>query len=118
MVELAWVCSGDKGELANIGVAARKPEYLPYLTKALSGGSLLAWYSHVIPASSTPRIDFYTLPEMNSLNIVMHDVLVGGAVSSHRFDPMGKSFGQQLIDFPVAVSPEIARQFRESFHAR
>ena len=31
LVRLAWARSGDKGDTANIGVIARRPEYLPYI---------------------------------------------------------------------------------------
>jgi hypothetical protein len=36
LVKLAVARSGDKGNHSNIGVMARKPEYLPYIRAALS----------------------------------------------------------------------------------
>ena len=31
LVQLAWARSGDKGNISNIGVIARRPEWLPLL---------------------------------------------------------------------------------------
>ncbi len=42
LIKLAVARSGDKGDHANIGVAARKPEYLPYIRSALSCASVAA----------------------------------------------------------------------------
>ena len=45
LVRLAWARSGDKGDHSNIGVIARRPDYLPYIEAALSaaqaGGPVL-----------------------------------------------------------------------------
>ena len=39
LIALAWGRSGDKGDKANIGIIARKQEYLPYICAALTEAS-------------------------------------------------------------------------------
>ena len=36
--QLAWARSGDKGDKANIGVMARRPDYLPFIAEVLNHG--------------------------------------------------------------------------------
>jgi len=101
---LAWTRSGDKGNLSNIGVIARKAEYLPYLKAALTPRAVGQWFNHLYDGdASRARVDVYELAGLNALNFLLHDALAGGAVASRRFDTMGKGLGQQIIDFPVPV---------------
>jgi hypothetical protein len=109
---LAWTRSGDKGDIANIGVVARRAEYLPYINAALSDEAVAVWYAHVFADPAQPRIERHIVPGINALNLLLHDALDGGAVASRRFDLMGKGFGQQLLDFPVPIPSSIADALR------
>jgi hypothetical protein len=103
LVRLAWARSGDKGDISNIGVIARKPEYLPYLSAALTEDAVAKWYAHVFASPDSARVKRYDLPRLNAINLMLYGALDGGVVSSRRFDTMGKGMGQQIIDFPVPV---------------
>ena len=46
LVDLAWTRSGDKGDSANVGVIARRAEYLPYIWAALDEGALRGAFGH------------------------------------------------------------------------
>jgi hypothetical protein len=37
------------------------------------------------------------------MNFVLHGALAGGGPASPRFDPLGKGYGQMLLDMPVLV---------------
>jgi len=108
LAALAWTRSGDKGDIANIGVVAREPEYLPYLDAALTDEAMGVWYKHVFADPERPQVERHLLPGLNAVNLLLHDALDGGAVVSRRFDIMGKSLGQQLLDFPVPVPSSLA----------
>ncbi|MBU9371537.1 DUF1446 domain-containing protein [Burkholderia multivorans] len=108
LVRLAWTRSGDKGNLSNIGVIARRPEYLPYINAALTTDAIRDWFAHLYASPEKARVECYELPGLHALNFVLHDALAGGAVSSRNFDTMGKSLGQQLIEFPVAIPHAMA----------
>lgn len=99
LIRLAVARSGDKGDKSNIGVLARRPEYLPYIGAALTAAAVRDWFAH----TGTPRVDRYELPGVNALNFVLHDALGGGGAVSLRLDVQGKTYAQQLLHFPVTV---------------
>lgn len=107
LVKLAWARSGDKGDHANIGVMARKPEYLPYLRAALTDAAVADYMKHVLDPERG-SVSHWELPGFNAFNFLLRHALGGGGIASLRIDPQGKAFAQQLLDFPVPVSAEIA----------
>ncbi len=99
LIRLAVARSGDKGDKSNIGVLARRPEYLPYISAALTPEVVRDWFAH----TGTPRVDRYQLPGLNGLNFMLHDALGGGGAVSLRLDVQGKTYAQQLLHLPVTV---------------
>lgn len=99
LIKLAWGRSGDKGDKANIGIIARKPEYLPWIWKTLDTNSVQNTFAHFSP-SSTQR--FY-MKGVAGINYLLHDVLGGGGMASLRNDPQGKAYAQILLAHPIAV---------------
>ena len=106
LVKLAWARSGDKGDHANIGVMARKPEYLPYLRAALTDAAVAEYMKHVLDPKRG-SVSHWELPGFNAFNFLLRHALGGGGIASLRIDPQGKAFAQQLLDFPVPVSADI-----------
>jgi hypothetical protein len=104
LIALAWARSGDKGDLFNVGVIARKAEYLPYIRAALTPDAVREWYAQF----DAKRVLRYDLPGFNALNFVVDESLAGGINNSPRLDAAAKGMGQQLLEFPVPVSPAIA----------
>ncbi|MBL6750204.1 MAG: DUF1446 domain-containing protein [Nevskia sp.] len=104
LVRLAVARSGDKGDHANIGVAARRPEYLPYIKAALSSRAVRDYFAHVLAGGAQGRVERWELPGSNSLNFMLYNALGGGGACSLRTDPQGKAFAQMLLDFPVPVA--------------
>ena len=107
LLSLAWVRNGDKGDVSNVAVIARKPDYLPYIAAALSEEAVRDWYAHVL--SEGGRVERYYVPGISAFNFLLHGALDGGCTSSLRFDPLGKSVAQEILDFPVPVSGALAR---------
>lgn len=101
LVRLAVARSGDKGDHANIGVAARRPEFLPYIRAALSEAAVATWFAQVL--APPRRVERWDLPGSNSLNFLLHHALGGGGAASLRTDPQGKAFAQMLLEHPVPV---------------
>ncbi|MDB5396053.1 MAG: hypothetical protein JWM91_3559 [Rhodospirillales bacterium] len=110
LIALAWARSGDKGDLFNVGVIARRPDWLPYIRAALTPVAVAEWYSHFGPS----HVDRYDLPGLHALNFVVHESLAGGINSSPRLDAAAKGMAQQLLEFPVPVSPGIAASLTPS----
>jgi hypothetical protein len=108
LVKLAVARSGDKGNHSNIGVMARKPEYLAWIAAALSEGAVAEWMQHVIDGQ-TGKVSRWYLPGSHSINFLLENALGGGGVASLRIDPQGKAFAQQLLEFPVPVPSALAK---------
>lgn len=103
LIKLAWARSGDKGDAFNIGVIARKPEYLPWIRANLSPERLREWFAHEFEGGANPEVRAYELPAMRALNFHFLDSLGGGQLASLRVDPLAKGKAQQLLDIPVRV---------------
>lgn len=102
LIKIAHARSGDKGNHSNIGVIARKADYLPWIRAALTEQSVASYMQHVLDAEKG-RVFRYELPGLNALNFMLENALGGGGVASLRIDPQGKAFAQQLLDMPVKV---------------
>jgi hypothetical protein len=99
LIRLAWGRSGDKGDVANIGIIARRPEYSPYIRAALTPQAVAAIFAHYLKGP----VERFDLPGSHAINFLLHDVLGGGGTASLRNDPQGKAYAQILLDYPIPV---------------
>jgi hypothetical protein len=99
LVALAWGRSGDKGDLSNIGLIARRPEWLPLLWAQVTPATVLAWLGHLVKGP----VVRYHLPGLHAMNLVLHQALDGGGPASLRLDPLGKGMAQMLLELPITV---------------
>ncbi|TWO68309.1 DUF1446 domain-containing protein [Caenimonas sedimenti] len=97
LIALAWARSGDKGNHSNIGVIARRPEWLPHLRAELTAERVKAWLAHLVEGDVT-RFD---LPGIHAMNFLCTQALDGGGMASLRNDPLGKGMAQILLAMPV-----------------
>ena len=104
LIRLAWARSGDKGDISNIGLVARRPEWLPLLWARVTPEVVKAYFSHLVQG----QVERFHLPGIDAMNLVMHEALGGGGPASTRNDPLGKGMGQILLDMPVQVPVSIA----------
>ncbi len=109
LVALAWVRSGDKGDLFNLAVIARDPAFLPYLAAALTPDAVAARYAHLVEGAPAP-VERQYAPGLYALNFVVRGSMGGGLAANIRFDSPGKGNGQQLLDFPVPVPAALAAE--------
>lgn len=107
LIKLAVARSGDKGNHSNIGVMARKPEYLAWIAAALTPEAVAQWMGHVLDPQAG-KVSRWHLPGSHSLNFLLENALGGGGVASLRIDPQGKAFAQQLLEFPIPVPRALA----------
>jgi hypothetical protein len=104
LVEIAHGRSGDKGDISNVGIVARTPEYWPLLRALLQPEAIKACLGHLVKG----EVQVYELPRLNAFNIVMHQALDGGGMTSMRNDPLGKGMAQVLLAMKIGdlASPE------------
>ncbi len=108
LVRLAWARSGDKGDLSNVGIVARRAEWLPLLWDRLTPLRVKGWLAHLVRG----EVERFHLPGIAAINFVLHQALDGGGMSSRRLDPLGKGMAQILLEMPIEVPRSIARDAR------
>ena len=95
--------SGDKGGNANLGVFARSADAFEWLDGFLSTDRL----RELLPEAGPLRVDRHRLPNIWSLNFVIHGLLGDGVAASDRQDPQAKSLGEWLrarvVDVPETL---------------
>ena len=101
--QLAYARSGDKGDNANIGVIARKSEYLPYLSEQLSEAAIAEYFAHSIKGEVT-RFD---MPGFNAFNFFMTEALGGGGTASLLVDSQGKALAQMLLSKTIRIPASV-----------
>lgn len=94
---LAHARSGDKGNDANIGVIARRPEWEPVLERQLTAARVHDYFAHLIAGPVTR----FALPGLGAFNFFLERALGGGGSCSLRSDPLGKCYAQMLLDMEV-----------------
>ena len=109
LIALAWARSGDKGDAFNIGVIARRPEFMPFIRAALTESAVATFFAHEFEDARAPRVRRYEVPGLDALNFHLGESLGGGQMASLRLDPLAKGKAQQLLDMDIPVTEKIAR---------
>ena len=103
LIKIAFARSGDKGDHANIGVIARRPEFLPYIQNELSSDAVAKYFSHVLDG----EVFSWDVPGINGLNFLLKNSLGGGGMASLNIDPQGKAYAQQLLEYEIPIDGEL-----------
>ncbi|MEZ5730043.1 MAG: acyclic terpene utilization AtuA family protein, partial [Burkholderiaceae bacterium] len=103
LIRLAWARSGDKGNKANIGVIARDPAYLPWLSEWLTPKRVAAHFAHRAPS----LVERFDLPGFGAMNFLLHDALGGGGMASLHTDNLAKAYAQVLLTMRVPVPDSV-----------
>lgn len=100
---LAVARSGDKGDNANIGVIARRPEYLPWLRASLTETRVALVFAHLAEGP----VERFDAPGLDGMNFLLHRALGGGGVASTRLDTQAKAYAQILLETAIPVPPDL-----------
>ena len=101
LVELAHARSGDKGDTANVGIIARKPEYYPILVREVTAERVKEHFAGVCLG----KVQSYELPNIGALNFLLHESLDGGGTLALKADPQGKTYSSALLRMEIDVDP-------------
>jgi hypothetical protein len=106
---LGTICgarSGDKGGNANVGVWAKNAAAYAWLADALT----VETFKRLVPEADALEVERHALPNLWSLNFVVHGLLGDGVAASTRSDAQAKSLGEflraRLIDIPRSLLAE------------
>ncbi|HEV2991721.1 MAG TPA: hypothetical protein VG759_25020 [Candidatus Angelobacter sp.] len=95
--EIAHARSGDKGDNANIGLIALKPEYYPVLVREVTAERVKEHFAGVCLGP----VERYEIPNLNALNFVLHQALDGGGTISLKTDSQGKTYSSALLRMQI-----------------
>ena len=107
LVDIAHARSGDKGDTANVGLIALKPEWFPTIRDHVTLDAVSRHFAGVIDGP----VERFERPNLNALNFLLHGALDGGGTLSLKTDAQGKVFSTALlrmyIDVPDAEAAEL-----------
>lgn len=99
LLDIAHARSGDKGDTANVGVIALRPEWYPVLAQHLTLDRVRQHFRGVI----TGDVERYELPNIKALNFLLHGALDGGGTLSLKTDAQGKVFSTAMLRLVLDV---------------
>lgn len=108
LVDIAHARSGDKGDTANVGLIALKPEWYEVLVTYVTRDRVAAHFKDLIEG----KVDRFELPNLRALNFLLHGALDGGGTLSLKTDAQGKVFSTALLRMYIEVPDDEARRLR------
>ena len=97
--EIAWYRSGDKGDIANIGLMGKGEKQYEALKREVTPERIKAHFKDWVKGSVT----IYDMPNLQSIEIVMLGALGGGATKTLRVDQTGKAMCVGLSRMMIEV---------------
>ncbi len=105
LLDIAHARSGDKGDTANVGVIALRPEWYAILERYVTRDRVAQHFAGVIEGG----VERYELPNLKALNFLLHGALDGGGTLSLKTDAQGKVFSTALLRMEIDVPDAEAR---------
>ena len=100
LTKLAHARSGDKGDTANVGVIALRPEIYPILVREVTAEKVKKHFGERVLGD----VERFELPNLGALNFLLHESLGGGGTLSLMTDAQGKTFSTALLRMKVEIS--------------
>ncbi len=104
LLDIAHARSGDKGDTANIGLIALRPEFYPVITKEVTAVRVKEFFGEICEG----EVERFELPNLEALNFLLHKSLGGGGTLSLRTDAQGKTYGAALLRMEIELPDELS----------
>lgn len=104
LTRLAHARSGDKGDTANVGVIALKPEIYAVLVREVTAERVKTFFGAQVQGA----VERFELPNLGALNFLLHESLGGGGTLSLMTDAQGKTFSTALLRMKIELADDIA----------
>src|SRR5512132_2602175 len=105
LVKLAHARSGDKGDTANVGLIALRPEIYPILLREVTTERVKQHFAGICRGD----VQRFELPNLGALNFLLHESLGGGGTVSLMTDAQGKTFSTAMLRMWVEIPESAAR---------
>lgn len=99
LLDIAHARSGDKGDTANVGLIALRPEWYPILDRYVTRDAVARHFVGQI----TGDVVRFALPNLGALNFLLHGALDGGGTLSLKTDAQGKVYSTALLRMVIDV---------------
>jgi hypothetical protein len=106
--EIAHARSGDKGNHANIGIAAYTPSGFEFLNRELTPERIAQFFASL----NITSVERFELPRLHAFNFLLYNALAGGASRSLRIDTQGKLLGTAVLELPLPSPNNLAAMRR------
>jgi hypothetical protein len=104
LLDIAHARSGDKGDTANVGLIALKPEWYPIIERFVTRERVVEHFKGQL----TGDVQRFELPNLNALNFLLHGALDGGGTLSLKTDAQGKVYSTALLRMTIDVPDDVA----------
>ncbi len=105
LVKIAHARSGDKGDTANVGIIALKPEYYEVIKEQVTGERVKEHYGEMVKGG----IERFEMPNIGALNFLLHNALGGGGTETLKHDAQGKTFSTSLLRMEIEVPDDLLK---------
>jgi hypothetical protein len=106
LVRIAHARSGDKGDTANVGLIALRPEYYPVLAEKVTAERVKEHFAGICLGS----VQRFELDNLNALNFLLHESLDGGGTLSLKADAQGKTYSAALLRMEIDIPDDLLKQ--------
>ena len=98
LADIAYIRSGDKGDVCTAGLLAKRPEFYPLLKASVSPDRVKQHYGEWVMG----KVSCFPMDNIEAVVVVMEGALGGGATRTLRLDQTGKALGHALLRLPCA----------------
>ena len=105
LVRIAHARSGDKGDTANVGLIALRPEIYPLLVEQVTAERVKKHFEGI----ALGGVERFELPNLGALNFLLHESLDGGGTLSLKADAQGKTYSAALLRMEIDVPDELLK---------
>ena len=95
--DIAYVRSGDKGDICTAGLIAKTPQDYAVILRSVTPDRVKALYGDWIKG----EVNCYPMDNIQAVVVVMQQALGGGATRTLRLDQTGKALGHALLRLPA-----------------
>ena len=106
LLQLAHARSGDKGDTANVGLIALKPEYYPMLVEEVTAERVKEHFKGICLGD----VERFEVPNLHALNFLLHESLDGGGTLSLKTDAQGKTYSAALLRMEIEIDDKLASE--------
>jgi hypothetical protein len=103
LARVAYSRSGDKGDSANVGVAALTPDLYPELVRELTAERVAEYFR----SNTRGAVSRFRLDNLCAMNFLLRGALGGGGTTSLLLDQQGKTLAQGILNMEIDVAEDL-----------